>query len=170
MNFRWQILECGLKALLPDQKTKFKNHKSEIGQSMAWTAVVLAVIVLPLLTLVVDGGRLYFVRARLQTAVDAACEDAAWSAADKRTFRDSGVTTFQTTWNQIAAAQDTFYQTLGERSAADYAASVAISPDYANARMTCQAQASVPLLTAGGLLYSPVVIATTSISKIRFAR
>ncbi len=127
--------------------------------------------VLPLLTLVVDGGRLYFVRQRLQTAVDAACEDAAWSAADKRTIPgDSGVTTFQTTSTQIAAAQNTFYQTLGERSAANYSARVGINPDYANARMICLAQASVPLLTAGGLLYSPAVITTTSISKIRFAR
>ena len=137
---------------------------------MAWAAVVIAFIVLPLLTLVVDGGRLYYVRLRLQTATDAACEDAAWSAADRRAFRDSGVTTFQYNWYPIAMAQNTFHQTLGEQTIADYSAVVNIRPDYFNARMNCQAQASVPLLTAGGLLYSPATITTTSISKIRFTR
>ena len=68
-----------------------KNHlfsPLEAGQSMAWAAVFLAFVLVPLLTLVVDGGRLFYVRLRLQTAVDAACEDAAWSAADRRAFRD----------------------------------------------------------------------------------
>ncbi len=130
----------------------------------------MAFVVLPLLTLIVDGGRLYFVRQRLQTAVDAACEDAAWSAADRQAFRDSGVTTFQTNGFSIGLAQNTFQQTLGEQAAANFSAGVTISPDYANARMNCLAQASVPLLTAGGLLYSPAAISATSISKIRFTR
>jgi len=158
------------KILQPSSAAVLRFFHHEKGQSMAWAAVVIAFIVLPLLTLVVDGGRLYYVRLRLQTATDAACEDAAWSAADRRAFRDSGVTTFQYNWYPIAMAQNTFHQTLGEQTIADYSAVVNIRPDYFNARMNCQAQASVPLLTAGGLLYSPATITTTSISKIRFTR
>lgn len=145
-------------------------NRREKGQSMAWTAVVMAFVVLPLLTLVVDGGRLYYVRLRLQTATDAACEDAAWSAADRRVFRDTGVTTFQYNWYPVAMAQNTFHQTLGEQAVADYSAVVVIRPDYFNARMNCQGQATVSLLTAGGLMFSPASISTTSISKIRFTR
>ena len=146
------------------------TFRCEAGQSMAWAAVVMAFVVLPLLTLVVDGGRLYYVRLRLQTATDAACEDAAWSAADRRVFRDTGETTFQRNWYPVAMAQNTFHQTLGEQAVADYSAVVVIRPDYFNARMNCQAYATVPLLTAGGLMFSPASISTTSISKIRFTR
>ncbi len=53
---------------------------------MAWTAVFLAFVVIPLMALVADGARMFYVRGRLQTATDAACEDAAWSAADRRVF------------------------------------------------------------------------------------
>ena len=146
------------------------NGKSERGSSMAWTAIFLAFVLLPLMALVVDGSRLFYVRGRLQTALDAACEDAAWSAADRREYRDAGVTTFQTSTGALAAAQATFSQTLGDRTAKNYAASVSIRPDYTDARMQCQAYAQVPLVTAGGLLWSPVTIPAESIAKIRFTR
>jgi len=138
--------------------------------SMAWTALVLSILLIPLLGLVVDGARLFYVRGRLQTAVDAACEDAAWSAADRREYRDAGVTTFQTSGGALAAAQATFNQTLGDRAAKNFTASVSIRPDYSNARMQCQAYAQVPLVTAGGLLWSPVTIPAASTAKIRFTR
>jgi len=137
---------------------------------MAWTALVLSILLIPLLGLVVDGARLFYVRGRLQTAVDAACEDAAWSAADRREYRDAGVTTFQTSGGALAAAQATFNQTLGDRAAKNFTATVSIRPDYTNARMQCQAYAQVPLVTAGGLLWSPVTIPAGSIAKIRFTR
>ena len=135
---------------------------------MAWTAVFLSFVLIPLLALLVDGGRLFYVRLRLQTAVDAACEDAAWSAADRRAFRDQGVTTFLSDGSSMTAGQTTFQQTLGEQSEADFSAGVSIIPDYTNARMNCQATARVPLLTAGGMLYSPVTISAASVSKFRF--
>jgi len=163
-------MNFSLRSQSSNQKSTIRKLKSEIGQSMAWTAIVMAFVVLPLLTLVVDGGRLYYVRQRLQTATDAACEDAAWSAADRRVFRDTGVTTFQYNWYPVAMAQNTFHQTLGEQAVADFSAVVVIRPDYINALMTCQGLASVPLLTAGGLLYSPASISATSVSKIRFTR
>ena len=66
------MVDCGSWILglgmhrIPKSKTK-----GWFLSSMAWTAVVLAVVVVPLLTLVVDGARLFYVRGRLQTAVDA---------------------------------------------------------------------------------------------------
>lgn len=138
--------------------------------SMAWTAVVLAVVVVPLLTLVVDGARLFYVRGRLQTAVDAACEDAAWSAADRRAYRDGGVTTFNKSGGALGSAVTTFNQTLGDQVAKKFMASVSIQPIFNQARMECQAKASVPLVTAGGLFWSPVSIEAQSSSIIRFTR
>ena len=67
-------------------------------------------------------------------------------------------------------AQNTFQQTLGEQAVIDFAAVVVIHPDYITARMSCQAYASLPLLTAGGLLYSPASITAESVSRIRFTR
>ena len=145
-----------------------RQRRSEQGSAMTWTALVLAFLVIPLMTLLVDGGRLLTVRNRLQTATDAACEDAAWSAADYAVFRDSGVTTFQHNWYWIGRAQATFNQTLGDQSAIQYTAHVDIQPDFAAAYMNCSAMASVPLLTGGGMVASPVMLRVTSSSKIRF--
>ncbi len=60
------------------------------GYSMAWWAVILATVFVPLLALSIDITRLLYVRTRLQTALDAACEAAA-NTADVRAFREAGV-------------------------------------------------------------------------------
>lgn len=158
------ILDFGIRSI-PKSKTMGRSFSS-----MAWTAVVLAVVVVPLLTLVVDGARLFYVRGRLQTAVDAACEDAAWSAADRRAYRDGGVTTFNKNGGALGSAVTTFNQTLGDQVAKHFMASVSIQPIFNQARMECQAKASVPLVTAGGLFWSPVSIQAQSASIIRFTR
>jgi hypothetical protein len=145
-----------------------RGRIGEQGQSLAWTAVVLSFLLLPLITAVADGGRLLLVRNRLQTATDAACEDAAWSAADYETFRASGVTTFQKNWYWIGRAQATFNQTLGDQNVLRYAAWVDITPDHDQAYMNCRAMAQVPLLMAGGLVASPLNLHAVSSSRIRF--
>jgi uncharacterized membrane protein len=131
---------------------------------------VIPFLVMPLLTLVVDGARLYYVRGRIQTAADAACEDAAWSAADRYRFKTEGITTFETNWYAIARAQNTFQRTLGEQTSKNFSAVVVINPDYVQARMNCQAVARVPLLTLGGLMWSPARVEIYSTAKIRFTR
>jgi len=145
-----------------------KPSRLEQGSAMAWAAIVLSFLLVPMMTLMVDGGRLLTVRNRLQTATDAACEDAAWSAADYGEFRDNGTTTFQHSWYWIGRAQATFNQTLGDQSGIQYTAYVDIQPDFTTAYMNCSSTASVPLLTAGGLVASPVTLRATSSSKIRF--
>ncbi len=143
-------------------------RRSEQGSAMAWAALALAFLVVPLMTLLVDGGRLLTVRNRLQTATDAACEDAAWSAADYAVFRDSGIITFEHNWYWIGRAQDTFNQTLGDQSAIQYTADVDIQPDFNAAYMNCSATARMPLLMGGGIVGSPVTLRAVSSSKIRF--
>jgi hypothetical protein len=146
----------------------FILHPSEHGSALAWTAIFLAFVVLPFLALIADGARLFYVRSRLQTATDAACEDAAWSAADLRTFRDTGTVTFEDDWYTLALAQNTFSQSLGEQAVQQFSASVVISLDVTNALASCSAVASVPLMTTLGLAFSPVSIEALSVSAIRF--
>lgn len=156
------ILDIGV-LQIPKPKTQ-----NRFFSSLAWGAVVLTLVVGPLLALIVDGARLFYVRGRLQTAIDAACEDAAWSAADRRAYRDTGATTFESNASIFHAALATFKKTLGDQASKQFYASATITPDYDQARMQCRASADVPLLTAGGLLFSPAHIRAESISLIRF--
>lgn len=156
------------KEALTSGRSSRAGRFAEQGSSMAWTALVLAFLLLPLMTLLVDGGRLLTIRNRLQTAADAACEDAAWSAADFAEFRSSGKTSFQHNWYWIGRAQATFHQTLSEQAALEYSASIDIQPDFDSAYMNCSARARVPLLSGGGAVASPVVLHAGSASRIRF--
>ena len=145
---------------------KTKNYQR--GSSLAWTALLLAGVLLPLLTLVLDGTRLFYVRGRLQTALDAACEDAAWSGADQRAFRESGVTRFIPEMGPVLAqAQATFAQTLGERGRVNFSAAATLQPVAANATVRCSAAASVPLALLAG---RSVTIPAQTVSAIRFTR
>ena len=130
--------------------------------------MLLAAVVLPLMALVIDGTRLFYVRGRLQTAVDAACEDAAWSGADYRAFRESGVTQFLPNLSEVLAqARGTFENTLGDRSRVNFTAAVTIVPDRPQVVMRCSAASSVPLFIAAG---APLSISTQAVSAIRFNR
>jgi hypothetical protein len=138
----------------------------EQGQSMAWTAVLFAFVLVPLLIFVVDGTRLFRVRSHLQTAVDAACEDAAWSAADRKQFRENGTTTYENNWHTWSVAHTTFQNILVDQSVMQYYPTMRVFPDFSNALMSCDAQAGVPLLIRGGA----VNISVSSVSQIRYRR
>ena len=60
------------------------------GDMVAWTAIVVAFLALPLSSLSIDIVRGMYVRTHLQTAADAACQAAA-DALDVQAFRSSGV-------------------------------------------------------------------------------
>jgi len=77
--------------------------KSEQGSSMAWTAIFLAAVLMPLMLFVIDGSRLFYVRGRLQTAADAACEDAAWAAGDRPNYIDTGETRLGNNWYVVSS-------------------------------------------------------------------
>jgi hypothetical protein len=140
----------------------------ERGSSLAWVAIFLAAVVIPLLALVIDGSRLFYVRGRLQTATDAACEDAAWSGADYRVFRDTGQARFVPDMGPvIGQAQRTFSSTLGDGSSVNFTASAAIVPDFARVLVRCNASASVPLAV---MLGAAVNIRAQAVSAVRFTR
>lgn len=143
-----------------------RHSRRESGQSMVWSAIVMMTVVVPLLMLVTDGSRLLHVRNRVQTALDAACEDAAWQAADLAHFRETGEVTFQSGWRVLASAHATFSNVLGERYRMNYQASMHVQPDYSQAIMYCDAQANVPFLLAFG----SKTIHFVSQSQIRFSR
>jgi hypothetical protein len=120
--------------------------KSEQGSSMAWTAIFLTAVLMPLMLFVIDGSRLLYVRGRLQTATDAACEDAAWAAGDRPNYIDTGQTRLGDSWYVIEVAQDTFVRTLDESTRMAFTPLLSVTLDYANNQILCSAIARVPVI------------------------
>lgn len=151
-----------------NSRPSIQKRRSERGSSAAWTAIFLAAVVVPLMVLVIDGARLFYVRGRLQTATDAACEDAAWSGADYRAFRDTGATQFLPNLGGVLGkARSTFDNTLGDRSQINFSASVSIVPNFNRVVMQCNSAATVPLAV---MLGSSINIQASAVSAIRFTR
>lgn len=119
-------------------------QRSERGMSLAWFAVVLLILGLPLASLSIDITRLMYVRGHLQTATDAACQAAA-DALDVPAFRDQGVRRINA---GLAAGQANrvFNATLSDAGKIRFSASLSVGlsgPTVAN----CSASASLePLI------------------------
>jgi hypothetical protein len=139
----------------------------ERGSSLSWMAIFLTAVVLPLVLLVAEGSRWFIIRGRLQTATDAACEDAAWSSADVRAFRRTGTITFTNLPETLPAAQNTFQRTLSMQKVKGYAATLSIMPDSAAAVMNCIGIASVHPSFG---MSRPLQITVRASSAIRFTR
>jgi uncharacterized membrane protein len=142
--------------------------KTERGSSLAWTAVFLTSLLLPLMLLSVDDTRLLYVRGRLQTATDAACEDAAWLVGDRRVYLESGLSQFGDPLNALQQAQSTFSSTLDERSRMVFSASLSITLDDSLDQVLCTAMASVPILISGSGTGLQVNIPASAVTTIRF--
>ena len=139
----------------------------ERGSSLAWSAIFLTVVVLPLLVLVAEGSRWFLIRGRLQAAVDAACEDAAWSSADVRLFRSTGKITFTDLSHRLDAAQGTFRSSLGEPDRLGYQASLQIAPDLGSISMHCSGLAAVRSLLP---ISRPIRITVQASAAIRYTK
>jgi len=149
-------------------KAQMLGKPSEAGQSLLWTTFVFMFVLVPLLVLVVDGIQFWRIRNQLQTATDAACEEAAYVGADRRAYRDSGVVRFGNTGQAKADATKTFYTTLHNTDAFQYSPSIQIGFDSGVPSAKCSASASVqPLISA---LAPSITILTESESEIRFSR
>jgi uncharacterized membrane protein len=142
--------------------------KTERGSSLAWTAVFLTSLLLPLMLLGVDGARLFYVRGRLQTATDAACEDAAWLAGDRRKYLESGLSQFGDLQNALGQAQSTFTSTLNERDRMAFSAALSITLNDPFDLVLCTAMASVPVLFTGSGRALMVSVPASAVSAIRF--
>ncbi|MFZ5888325.1 MAG: pilus assembly protein TadG-related protein [Chloroflexota bacterium] len=138
----------------------------ERGSSLAWVAVLLSVVVLPLMLLVGDGTRLYYVRSRISQAADAACEDVSWSVSDRPTWQRLKNDRYLADAYLLGQAQNTFYQMLAEKTAVKYSPSLTMQLDWENGRAECSAQAQVPLMMLAG---QQVTIRITVNAKMRFA-
>ena len=143
-----------------------QSKRSEYGGAMAWTAIFLTFILVPIMVFAIDGSRLLRIRSRLQTAADAACEDAAWSAADREYYRETGGTRFKSNWYIFSVAHTTFQNVLNDQGISRYYPALHVYPDTPHALVNCDAQATVPLLMRGGV----VTISVQSASQIRFGR
>jgi hypothetical protein len=127
-----------------------KKYGSEQGSTLAWTALLLALVVVPLLALLANSARLFLIRQEVQTATEAACEDAAWSAADRRTFRDTGTLTFLPAWQVQGFAQATFAASLPPQDKLKYGVAMRVTPDYVNQIVFCRTQVAAERLFARG--------------------
>ena len=133
---------------------------------MAWAAILFAAVLVPLMIFVIDGSRVLRIRSRLQTAVDAACEDAAWSAADLEYYRETGETRFKSGWHMWSVAHTTFQNVLNDQGITQYYPALRVFPDLGQLLVSCDTQATVPLIIGGGA----ASIEASSVSQIRFSR
>lgn len=140
----------------------------EHGSSLAWSAIFLLTVLVPLMQLVSDGSRLLYVRGRLQTATDAACEDAAWLVGDRREYLMSGETGFSNPGLTLEKAQSTFTSSLAEASRMAFSAGLDIVFDEAGRQVLCTARATVPVLFAVGDVAPRVEIPASASAAIRF--
>jgi hypothetical protein len=135
---------------------------------MAWTAVFLITVLMPLMLLVIDGSRILYIRGRLQTATDAACEDAAWAAGDRPKYIDSGQTRFGNDWYVVEVAQNTFASTLTERTRMAFTPELQVSLDHSDNQILCSATALVPVLFNAAGVAPHVNLPANTIAAIRF--
>jgi len=91
-----------------------KIPKKERGSALAWTAMVLAVLVLPLTLLLIDGARLLYADIRLQDATDAACEALAQESLYEQVqqFQQNGEIIPRLTYRSRLAANTMFVQII----------------------------------------------------------
>jgi len=145
-----------------------QTRNPEQGSSMAWTAVFLTTVLMPLMLLIIDGSRLLYIRGRLQTATDAACEDAAWAAGDRPKYIDSGQTRFGNEWYVVEVAQNTFVSTLNERTRMAFSPGHLVTLDYTNNQILCSAIAQVPILINAAGVAPQINVPASTIASIRF--
>ncbi len=140
---------------------------SSRGSSMAWAAMLLAVVMTPLMILIGDGARLLYVHGRLITAAEAACEDASWTAADRYAWQVDNLEQYDINDRlPIYQARTTFNQILAPQSSSvSYVPSLSIQIDSANRRVLCSATAVVYMT----FQYQPVTLHAQATSRLRFA-
>lgn len=140
------------------------RRRSQRGQMMAFVAVFLAIVVVPLLVLAVDVVRAFDVRTRLQTAADAACQ-AAVQAADPAVYQGSGATVLMP-GAAVAQAYREFNGTVRDAGLVGYSPRVAVSI-LGPTRARCDAVAVVKTYIPGAPVFR---VHATAISDARSER
>ena len=138
--------------------------RSQRGQMMAFVAVFLAIVVVPLMILAVDVVRAFDVRTRLQTATDAACQ-AAVQAANPVVYQGSGATVLMP-GAAVTQAYREFNGTVRDAGLLGYSPRVSVSI-LGPTRARCDAVAVVKTYIPG----APVLrVHATAISDARSER
>lgn len=146
------------------------------GSSLAWTAAFLAMLLVPLMILIGDGARLYYVRGRLTSAAEAECEYAAQWKLSRPAWqryktldwdRPEGLVSCdgpycpKPTPPPTSYTPQVFYSVLAERNKVPFTASISVS--FGSERVSCAATARVPLTFGGN-----ATIQTTAVSRVRY--
>ncbi len=84
------------------------------ASSLAWTALLLGFVLMPLMALVIDGLRLLYADARLQVATDAGCEAAVQVAFEDGVdaFKQTGVKRMKWSPRALQVGRAMFLRTL----------------------------------------------------------
>lgn len=110
------------------------------ADAYAWTAVLILLVGIPLMSLSIDITRLMYVRGHLHTATDAACQAAA-DALDVPLFRNTGARRIQPGLARSQAGV-VFQSALRDADMVGYSPTISVGfPNQTTAR--CQGTASV---------------------------
>ena len=136
--------------------------RRERGSTLAWTAALLASVLVPLLLLAGDGSRLFMVYTRLGLATDLACAEMGYTLTDRTTF----LTTGNTRMVSKALAQGAtarFAQSLSGLNIPVSASNIAYQLNGNAVR--CTGTVTFPLLLLPG---QNVTMTHVSLDKVRF--
>jgi uncharacterized membrane protein len=106
---------------------------------MAFWCIVMAFVVLPLMSLVVDINRVMYVRTHLQTAADAACQAAA-QALNVPNFNVTGAESIEAGHARNLANRE-FSGTVVDQGIVEYSPALGIS--FTTTQASCSATANV---------------------------
>lgn len=140
------------------------SRKNERGSTFAWTATLLASVLVPLMMLAGDGSRLFMIYTRLGSATDMACAELGYMLTDRQAFLTGGpaATRMTTkTWAQVAAGS--FANSLAGLHIP--VTSSNFSYQLAGNSVRCTGTVSFPLLLLPG---QEVTITHVSTDRVRF--
>ena len=120
------------------------NQKSERGNAMAWMAIIMVFLMVPMMGLSVDVTRSMYVRTHLQAANDAACQAAADSMRVSM-FLNSGVREINSSV-MVSHAVSVFNATLVDANQVSFAPALSLRL-LTPTSVECTATASVARLT-----------------------
>lgn len=139
--------------------------RAQPGYAMAWYAMVLTFVFLPLMALAVEVPRLLWVQSHLQTAADAAAEAGADLGLDVDYFRATGDVQFTNAGEHASAV---FAQTVNDAGLVRYAPELtSVSVDEANNTVQVTAASTVQVLLPA--LIPSVVIRVQATAQSRVA-
>jgi len=137
-------------------------RQAERGSSLAWTAIILASVFVPLLMVAGDGSRLFMVYTRLGSATDMACAELGYVLADRQYFLNSGSSRMTgKPWAQFVAYN--FSQSLAGLNIPVNSSNFGFS--LQGDAVYCTGTVSVPLLLIPG---QQVTLQHVSRNRVRF--